>query len=295
MASLQQALTDRKFFGSATLKYERSPPFPSPHTLSPIPSLHDGRSAFSYRICRRRCFSRYHALHRLVSYIDDVKDAKDKAEQITDEVDHFSDVLELLENVVSKASASPAISVTRTGVVTYSSTIEKVRERLEKSNSSNKSGVRECLIDIKRRVCFPFKKTEILYWKDVLRDVQQSLQTAHQILQSEQQHTNSEDIKRLLTQEAQLIHTEMQMMRLQEHNHLQDIRNQLLKQTQSMIINSKSSIQHVVSLQTSVGSIQHNLTPVIGSTAEALDKLDIVMSSIDRLGHRVNDLKLSSF
>jgi pantothenate kinase type III len=114
----------------------------------------------------------------IISYIDDFKSAKNKAEQITSEVEHLSDVLELLENIVGKASASSTVSVTRAGVVACATAIGQIRDRLEKYNRSKQPGIRACLRNIKDRLCLPFKQADVFYWKNVLRDVQQSLHTA---------------------------------------------------------------------------------------------------------------------
>ena len=119
----------------------------------------------------------------LISYIDCVKTAKEKAEQITAEVDRLTDVLELLETVIGKADAGPIVTVTRTGVFACAVAIEKIKERLGNANHSKGRGTRAYLRDVKEKLRFPLRQADILYWKTVLLEVQQSLQTAIQVLQ----------------------------------------------------------------------------------------------------------------
>jgi len=118
----------------------------------------------------------------LISYIDCVKTAKEKAEHITAEVDRLTDVLELLEAVVGKMDAGPIVNVTRTGIISCTVAIEKIKERLAKINYSKGSGIRAGLRDVKEKLRFPLKQADILYWKTVLLEVQQCLQTAIQVL-----------------------------------------------------------------------------------------------------------------
>jgi hypothetical protein len=119
----------------------------------------------------------------LISYIDNVKSAKEKAEQIAYELEHLSNVLELLDNVVGKAGTSSSVSETRNGIVACATALGNIRTKLEKINSKRHSGFRASIHEFKERLCYPFKQGDILHWKSALHDVQQSLHTALHALQ----------------------------------------------------------------------------------------------------------------
>ncbi|KAF2868554.1 hypothetical protein BDV95DRAFT_670156 [Massariosphaeria phaeospora] len=218
----------------------------------------------------------------LISYIDDVRSAKEKAGQIKAEVDQLTKVLELLETVVGKASASPITSVTKTGVVACSTAIDKITELLGKDIRSNAGGVRACLHNLKEKLCFPFsRKADILYWQNVLREVQQSLQITLPVLQIDEGRTHTEAIRQLIMQETQLIHEEYRLMKLQSQELLENVRLQNAQQTQFMNSAIESSTR---SLQS---SIQQQLTPISKSTQDTSETLAAMSSILARLDHHM--------
>lgn len=119
----------------------------------------------------------------LIWYLDNVKDAKDKATQMMKEVDHLANILEILEGVISKVDMTPAVSMTRTGIVECATAIEKIRDKLGLVTRGNHSGIRAYFHDVKGRLSYPCKQDDIIYWKGVLDHIQQSLQTALLALQ----------------------------------------------------------------------------------------------------------------
>jgi len=119
----------------------------------------------------------------IVWYVDGVRDAKDKAQQVIAEMNRFVDLLELLENVVGNLETGPSVVATQSGIVACSTAINQIRSKVGDLNSGGGSGLRVGMKKLTKRMTFPFKEPEIKYWKTVVSDIQQTLQTALQALQ----------------------------------------------------------------------------------------------------------------
>jgi hypothetical protein len=116
----------------------------------------------------------------LISYIDTAKDAEARTSQISARLDSLADELERLQGVVNALRSSPCASSLGSVIMACATAIENIRKKLGKLSTPHGGAtpIRERFRDIKRRLLYPFKQEDIIYWKDVLRDVQQDLQTA---------------------------------------------------------------------------------------------------------------------
>ena len=119
----------------------------------------------------------------IIWYVDGVKDAKDKAQQVITEMNRLIDLLELLESVVGNLETGPSVVATQSGIVACSTAIDQIRSKVGGPNSGGGPGLRAGMKKLTKRISFPFKEPEIKYWKTVVSDIQQTLQTALQALQ----------------------------------------------------------------------------------------------------------------
>ena len=119
------------------------------------------------------------ACKSLIWYIDNAKDAEDRASQISDRLDSLASHLELLQTIVEKFGPSQCVSATTSAITACATAIEEIRKRLGKlGKPKGTSGIREQINDMKRRLSYPFKQEDILYWRDILKDIHQDLHTA---------------------------------------------------------------------------------------------------------------------
>jgi hypothetical protein len=93
------------------------------------------------------------------------------------------------------------------------------------------------------------------------------------MLVSDQQHADSEEIKRLITQEAHLIRTEYQSMKLQQQHQFEE-------QTQLIIAATETTSQHFIALQSGVGSVEQR---IIEDATQTSQQLATITSSLDQL------------
>lgn len=115
----------------------------------------------------------------LISYTNTAKDAKHRASQISDRLESLADSLERLQAVTDKFDPSQCTSSTTSAVTSCATAREAVRKVLGKlgGQPQERAGVRGQIGEIKRRLSYPFKQDDILYWKGVLEGVQQDLHT----------------------------------------------------------------------------------------------------------------------
>ncbi|KAI4702795.1 hypothetical protein J4E89_010132 [Alternaria sp. Ai002NY15] len=150
-------------------------------------------------------------------YLSGVKEAKNKAEQITAETEQLANLLELLESTISKVDQSNSVSATRTGIVSCAHAIATTRKKLKPDGEVVNGGIKSSLKRLTKRLAFPFKESEIRYWKDVLNTVQQSLQTALSTLLIDQQRLAFEDVQarfmQLSMEQSAQHHASLQMQR----------------------------------------------------------------------------------
>ena len=115
---------------------------------------------------------------KLNEYANGVKDAKEKAEQITAELDRFSDLLEELEAIISNLDPTARVNSTRIGITACADAIDKVKEKLHGKTPSSGSKTPIKLKNLLKRLSFPFRESDINYWKDTLNSIQLHLLTA---------------------------------------------------------------------------------------------------------------------
>ncbi|KAH7399645.1 hypothetical protein BKA66DRAFT_437177 [Pyrenochaeta sp. MPI-SDFR-AT-0127] len=139
----------------------------------------------------------------LVWYIDGVKDAKDKAEQISTEVDKLRDLLELLESIVSNVDKTPSAVAARYGVISCADAINTIKSKLGTAGPASSNKPQSGFKTLMRRLSFPFKEADIRYWKEVLHAIENSLQTALLALLIDEQRTSSESMQIVQSHVAQ--------------------------------------------------------------------------------------------
>ncbi|PSN60720.1 hypothetical protein BS50DRAFT_449097, partial [Corynespora cassiicola Philippines] len=116
---------------------------------------------------------------KLNKYANGVKDAKDKAEQITAELYRFSDLLEELEVIISNLNPTARVNSTRIGITACADAIDKVKEKLNGKTPSGGSKTPIKLKSLLKRLSFPFRESDINYWKDTLNSIQLHFMRKH--------------------------------------------------------------------------------------------------------------------
>ncbi|CAN9085026.1 unnamed protein product [Alternaria alternata] len=125
---------------------------------------------------------------KLNTYTNSIKDARTKAEQITGELDTLVNLLENLETIISRLDPTTSTALTRNSIQECAKAIDVIRSRLGDvlpAKGSIRFWTRSR--NVIKRLAFPFKESDIKYWKDVLASIQQSLQTALLASQTDQQ------------------------------------------------------------------------------------------------------------
>jgi hypothetical protein len=121
---------------------------------------------------------------KISEYTNSVKDAKTKAEQITRELDTLVDLLEYLETATSRMDPTTPIALVKAIIQQCALSIESIRTRVGNSapatSSSRFSAQSRKVIN---RLAYPFKESDIKYWRDALSSIRQNLQIALQALE----------------------------------------------------------------------------------------------------------------
>jgi len=195
-------------------------------------------------------------------YFSGVKEAKNKAEQIAAEMEELANLLERLESVIGKVDSSQSVSATRTGIVSCANAIATIRKKLKPDDQAGDGGIKSNLKRLTKRLAFPFKETDINYWKDVLNTIQQSLQTALLALVIDQQRLASENARLHYTQLSmdQSIH---HFSSLQLQRDVFDATSLQLAGQSHMLESGFSATSHSLqSLHTGIHSLQAKLDEI---------------------------------
>lgn len=119
----------------------------------------------------------------IVWYADGFGNAEDRARQVIAEMNRLVDLLELLQSVITKLDTGSTMLATQSGIVACSTAIDQIRSKVGDVSLVGGLGLRAGMKKLVKRVTFPFRESEVRYWKTVINDIQQSLQTALQALQ----------------------------------------------------------------------------------------------------------------
>jgi len=114
---------------------------------------------------------------KLSKYANGVKDADTKAAQILAEMDNLADLLEELEAITSRVTTNRPATLTKQGICECARAIAMVRSKVGDDGSPGSRPWAKLRKTV-RRLAYPFKEADIVYWKDVLSYVQQHLNTA---------------------------------------------------------------------------------------------------------------------
>ncbi|KAI4945832.1 hypothetical protein J4E91_007746 [Alternaria rosae] len=215
-------------------------------------------------------------------YLSGVKEAKDKAEQIAVETEELANLLERLESVIGKVDPSQSVSATRTGIVSCANAIATIRKKLKPDEHSSVGGIKSNLKRLTKRLVFPFKEADIMYWKDVLNTVQQSLQTALLALVIDQQ--------RMATEGAQLRFTQLSMNQSAQHYASLQLQRdgfdrtslQLAGQSHTLESGFSATSQSLQSLHADFHDLQAQLFKRMSSTDATLDDDLVSLRAVQR-------------
>jgi len=217
-------------------------------------------------------------------YLSGVKEAKNKAEQITAETEQLANLLELLESTISKVDQSNSVSATRTGIVSCAHAVATIRKKLKPDDEAVNGGMKSSLKRLTKRLAFPFKEAEIIYWKDVLNTVQQSLQTALSALLIDQQRLAFEDVQarfmQLSMEQSAQHYASLQLQR----NVFDATRLQLAGQSNMLESGFSSTSHSLQSLHTGIHSLQAKLDEISLMEESTLQTDVINLRSLRRKG-----------
>ncbi|KAI1671095.1 hypothetical protein Ptr902_08443 [Pyrenophora tritici-repentis] len=130
------------------------------------------------------------------------------------------DLLELLETVIVKVDTGPSMLVTQGGIVACSTAINQIRSKVGDVNPAGGSELGAGMKRLAKRITFPFKESDVKYWKTVISDIQQSLQTALHALQIDQMRLYYDRIHMSLAQYSHAnISTQQTMLAHQTDQH----------------------------------------------------------------------------
>ncbi|CAN9090738.1 unnamed protein product [Alternaria alternata] len=104
---------------------------------------------------------------KLNTYTNSIKDARTKAEQITGELDTLVNLLENLETIISRLDPTTSTALTRNSIQECAKAIDVIRSRLGDvlpAKGSIRFWTRSR--NVIKRLAFPFKESDIKYWKD---------------------------------------------------------------------------------------------------------------------------------
>ncbi|KAF2787502.1 hypothetical protein K505DRAFT_342889 [Melanomma pulvis-pyrius CBS 109.77] len=124
----------------------------------------------------------------VVSYIGDVKDAKEKVQQFSDEMDQLTDQLSKLDIVLGQLHPSPCRTGVEEKMAECVTKIERLKKKLYPACQASAPGgrggfkFRQQLKETKQRLWFPFTKESMLHAKTMVDSIRQDLQTALSML-----------------------------------------------------------------------------------------------------------------
>ncbi|KAB2111266.1 hypothetical protein AG0111_0g1788 [Alternaria gaisen] len=153
------------------------------------------------------------------TYTNSVKDARTKAEQITGELDTLVNLLENLETITSRLDPTTSTALTRNSIEECARAVEVIRSRLG-DVPPVKGSVRFWTRsrNVIKQLTYPFKESDIKYWKDVLASIQQSLQTALLVSQIDQQQRYFTTLQAQIDQHSLNTSAGIQMILDQQRN-----------------------------------------------------------------------------
>lgn len=114
----------------------------------------------------------------LVTYIDGVKHAKSKTEQIAAEMEMLADQLEKLETLISGFNTNQSVESTQKTITACALAIHHVHDKLKDLQANGNMGLRTKFNALIKTLTFPFKESDVTYLKGVVNSIQQSLQIA---------------------------------------------------------------------------------------------------------------------
>jgi len=121
---------------------------------------------------------------KLSEYTNGVKDAKKKAEQITRELDTLVDLLEHLETATSRMDPTTPVALVKAIIQQCALSIESIRTKVgDDTPSTSSSRFSTQSRKVMKRLAYPFKESDIKYWRDALSSIRQNLQIALQALE----------------------------------------------------------------------------------------------------------------
>ncbi|CAI9637082.1 unnamed protein product [Alternaria burnsii] len=172
------------------------------------------------------------------TYTNSVKDARRKAEQITGELDILVSLLENLETIVSRLDPTTSTALTRNSIQECARAVEVIRSRLG-DVPAVKGSVRFWTRsrNVIKRLTYPFKESDIKYWKDVLASIQQSLQTALLASQTDQQQRYFTTLQAQLDQLSLNTSAGIQMI-LDQQRHAKSLAEQTIGQHAGVEVSS---------------------------------------------------------
>ncbi|KAF7673827.1 hypothetical protein GT037_008442 [Alternaria burnsii] len=172
------------------------------------------------------------------TYTNSVKDARRKAEQITGELDILVSLLENLETIVSRLDPTTSTALTRNSIQECARAVEVIRSRLGDAPAV-KGSVRFWTRsrNVIKRLTYPFKESDIKYWKDVLASIQQSLQTALLASQTDQQQRYFTTLQAQLDQLSLNTSAGIQMI-LDQQRHAKSLAEQTIGQHAGVEVSS---------------------------------------------------------
>ncbi|KAF2874665.1 hypothetical protein BDV95DRAFT_615960, partial [Massariosphaeria phaeospora] len=225
----------------------------------------------------------------LISYTNNAKDAKRKASQISTQLDDLLNLLDQLQTVTQKIGPSQHASST-TSVITASSTaIQAVRKVLGKlgDEPQERIGIRNQVSSIKRRLSYPFKQEEILYWKGVLESIQQNLHTALLSWGLDQHRQDFESIRLKIDEATKLNQLVCQAIASQQEIQYDEISLRQLDQTRLIHHGHDVSDKNFLAVRQGVSRVHDLVTPVAANLSRisvelaALPQIALAMSRLE--------------
>ncbi|KAF2849139.1 hypothetical protein T440DRAFT_427315 [Plenodomus tracheiphilus IPT5] len=225
----------------------------------------------------------------LIWYIDGVKSAKSKAEQIFSETERLANLLELLDSTIGKLDATECVATDRTGITACADALRSIRKTAGQNGTSG-SQSRVNFKTLGKRLAAPFKEADMKYKKEVINSIHMSLQTALHALQIDQRQRDTENINRLITQLARHNMSSMQDIS-DRHQELALITTSYHHEQQTLLqSNFVANEQNFESLRYGIMAVQSTLEPITSNMAN-LATLSQNASALTRL---LDSISLSS-
>ncbi|KAL6707511.1 hypothetical protein ACN47E_004081 [Coniothyrium glycines] len=218
----------------------------------------------------------------LTGYIDSVKHASSTAEQISAEMDHLADQLENLDSVVKKLDSSHSAVLTQKSVIACANAIQHVREKLGEYRPNTSSGLRASFKAFASRLKFPFKESDINYWRGVVSSIQQNLQIALDTLSIDLHRIDSVSTNQAIERLSQEYQAGYQNQ-FDYQSSLHTRTTELLFHQHDLITTGQSTlIQRIDSLHRGVKDIQRAVVPTDVDVSQT-SMLSVMLSQLTRL------------